>query len=91
MSCWKNTIRCFISNKLPIKQQKKETVFLSLEIQTYYHLGLVYKEQFKETELALEKLEKLLSYDPSQRLVLAANYQLYKMYKAQNLSLSRNL
>ena len=51
---------------------------------TYYQLGLIYHEKFKETELALEKLEKLLSFDPSERLVLATNYYLYKMFTAQN-------
>ncbi len=77
----------FYIDKLPKTTKERDSIFV-LRNTTYYQLGLVYKEQFKETELALEKLEKLLSYDPSQRLVLGANYQLYKMYKAQNSPLA---
>jgi tetratricopeptide (TPR) repeat protein len=72
-------------DKLPKTIQERDSIFI-LRNTTYYQLGLIYKEQFKETEQALEKLEKLLSYNPSQRLVLGANYQLFKMYKAQNSS-----
>ncbi len=77
----------FYVEKLPKTAKEIDSIFV-LRNTTYYQLGLIYKEQFKETELALEKLEKLLSFDPSQRLVLGANYHLYKMYKAQNSPLA---
>lgn len=77
----------FYINKLPKTAEEKDSI-QSLRNTTYYELGLIYKEQFKETELAIEKLKKLLSFAPDQRFVLGANYHLYKMYKAQNTSLA---
>ncbi len=46
----------------------------------YYQLGLIYKEKFKENELAANRLEKLLSYNPEERLIVPAKYNLYKIY-----------
>jgi tetratricopeptide (TPR) repeat protein len=46
----------------------------------YYQLGLIYKEKFKEYNLAANRLEKLLSYGPEERLVLPSKYNLYKIY-----------
>lgn len=47
----------------------------------YYQLGLMYNEQFKESKLAANRLEKLLTYKPSENLVLPIKYQLYKIYE----------
>lgn len=47
----------------------------------YYQLGVVYKEKFKEYQLAADKLEKLLQNNPEERLVLPALYNLYKIYE----------
>ena len=46
----------------------------------YYQLGLIYKEKFKEYELAASRLEKLLTYQPEERLILPSIYNLYKIY-----------
>ncbi|MCK0130568.1 tetratricopeptide repeat protein [Flavobacteriaceae bacterium F08102] len=46
----------------------------------YYNLGLIYKEQFKEYRLAAEKLEKLLTFNPEEKLILPTKYNLYKIY-----------
>jgi len=46
----------------------------------YYQLGLIYKEKFKEYGLATDRLEKLLTFNPEERLVLPAKYNLYKIY-----------
>jgi tetratricopeptide (TPR) repeat protein len=51
---------------------------------TYYQLGLIYKEQFKEHELAAETLERLLEIFPEDKLVLGTNYHLFKTYEALN-------
>ena len=51
---------------------------------TYYQLGLIYKEQFKENELAAETLERLLEIFPEDKLLLGTNYHLYKIYKGNN-------
>ena len=47
----------------------------------YYQLGLIYKEKFKEYELAKDKLQSLLKSDPEERLVLPSKYNLYKIYE----------
>ena len=47
----------------------------------YYQLGLIYKEKFKEYNLATNRLEKLLTYNPEQRLVVPAKYNLVKIYE----------
>ncbi len=49
----------------------------------YYQLGLIYKEKFKENELAIDRLETLLSYNPEKRLVLPSMYFLYKIYRTR--------
>jgi tetratricopeptide (TPR) repeat protein len=46
----------------------------------YYQLGLIYKEKFKEYDLAANRLESLLGFQPTERLVLPAKYNLYKIY-----------
>ncbi|MRT15475.1 hypothetical protein F3C99_00710 [Vitellibacter sp. q18] len=47
----------------------------------YYQLGLIYKEKFKEYSLAANRLEKLLTYNPEERLVVPAKYNLVKIYE----------
>lgn len=47
----------------------------------YYQLGLIYKEKFKEYGLAANRLEKLLTYSPEERLILPSKYNLYKIYQ----------
>lgn len=46
----------------------------------YYQLGLIYKEKFKEYELAKNKFETLLKRNPEDRLILPSKYNLYKIY-----------
>ena len=45
-----------------------------------YQLGIIYKEKFKENQLAANKFEVLLKSNPEQRLVLPSMYNLYKIY-----------
>ena len=45
----------------------------------YYQLGLIYKEKFKEYDLATERLEALLLFNPEKRLVLPTLYNLHKI------------
>src|SRR5690606_17083822 len=40
----------------------------------YYQLGLIYMEKFKEYELAANRLETLLTYNPEERLVVPSKY-----------------
>ena len=50
----------------------------------YYKLGIIYEGQFKETDLAILRLEKLLTFSPSEELSLPAKYHLYKLYNTLN-------
>ena len=49
----------------------------------YYKLGVIYKEQFNEIELAKTKLESLLTFNPLEEYSLPAKYYLYKIYNEQ--------
>lgn len=49
-----------------------------------YQLGVIYKEKFKEYQLAVNKFEKLLGDSPEERLVLPSMYHLYKLYEILN-------
>jgi len=63
---------------------KEEKVIDSLTKErdfAYYQLGLIYKEKFKEYDLAANRLEKLLTYNPEERLILPSKYNLYKIYQ----------
>jgi tetratricopeptide (TPR) repeat protein len=50
----------------------------------YFKLGVIYKEQFKEENLAMNKLEKLLTFNPGENILLPAKYHLYKIYESRN-------
>lgn len=50
----------------------------------YYNLGLIYKEQFKELELASYRFEDLLTFSPEDRLILPTKYHLYEIYSELN-------
>ncbi|HET7360547.1 MAG TPA: hypothetical protein VFI78_01295, partial [Salinimicrobium sp.] len=71
-----------------IAQIPTDSIILdSLENQrnyAYYQLGIIYKENFGEFQLAEEKLELLLNSNPQERLVLPAKYNLYKIYLQTN-------
>ncbi|PID69185.1 MAG: hypothetical protein CR989_02995 [Flavobacteriales bacterium] len=72
-------------SRIPTERKKIDSIS-STRNKAYYKLGLIYAEQFKEYELAAERLEKLLSYKPEKELVLPAKYNLYKAYAKFNLS-----
>lgn len=48
-----------------------------------FELGLIYKEQFRNTPKAIANLERLLSLNPDKELILPANYHLYQIYLEQ--------
>lgn len=53
----------------------------------YYQLGLIYKEKFKEYDLAKDRLETLVSFSPEKRLLLPALYNLYKINELEGNNL----
>ena len=46
----------------------------------YYELGNAYYSQLGEKELAVDKLEKLIAFNPRNDLKIGAYYRLYKIY-----------
>lgn len=57
----------------------------------YYELGLLYKEKFKEYELSANRFEKLLTFNPEERLIPPTKYYLYKVYEIINPSKAQAL
>ncbi|BAO54777.1 type IX secretion system periplasmic lipoprotein PorW/SprE [Nonlabens marinus] len=45
----------------------------------YYQLGVLYKEKFKREDLAINRFETLLTYEPEEKLLLPTLYNLYLM------------
>ncbi|BDW92439.1 gliding motility protein [Flagellimonas marinaquae] len=56
-----------------------------------YQLGLIYKEKFKDNMLAAAKLERVLSSNPEERLILPSKYNLYKIYEESGSPLANNI
>lgn len=50
----------------------------------YSQLGTIYKDKFKEYQLAANKLEQLLKNNPEELLVLPSMYNLFKIYEIIN-------
>ncbi len=48
--------------------------------EAYLRAGLMYKEQFKELGKAKNLLEKVISFQPPETILLSAKYHLYKLY-----------
>jgi len=57
----------------------------------YYQLGLIYKEKFKEYDLAKSKFTNLLNNNPEKRLILPAKYNLLKMYETLGRTAEMNI
>jgi len=68
-------------DKIPSNQTKIDSISHQRN-EAYYYLGITYEAKFKETTLAISRLEKLLTFNPSEEFSLPAKYQLYKMYTA---------
>ena len=70
----------FYLSKIPTDQTLLDSLAKDRNF-AYYQLGLIYKEKFKENELAASRLEQLLKNQPEERLVLPAMYNLFKIYQ----------
>lgn len=80
----KYTVDFYIS-KLPKAQTEIDSIEKDRNY-AYYQLGVIYKEKFKEYELAASRLEQLLQNNPEERLILPAKYNLFKIYEIINPS-----
>jgi tetratricopeptide (TPR) repeat protein len=70
----------FYINQLPTAKEEIDIIAKERNF-AYYQLGIIYKEKFKEYELASKKLEQLLLNNPEEKLVLPTMYNLYKIYQ----------
>ncbi len=75
----------FYTSKLPTSQIVIDSLAKERNF-AYYQLGVIYKEKFKEYQLAANRLEQLLKNNPEERLILPAKYNLYKIYEIINLA-----
>ncbi|WP_188653931.1 type IX secretion system periplasmic lipoprotein PorW/SprE [Yeosuana aromativorans] len=66
-------------SKIPTDKKEIDSITKDRNF-AYYQLGLIYKEKFKEYELAKSKFETLLKSNPEDRLILPSKYNLYKIY-----------
>ncbi|MFY0712094.1 hypothetical protein J1D01_00325 [Seonamhaeicola sp. NFXS20] len=71
----------FYISKIPSEQKEIDSISKERNY-AYYQLGLIYKEKFKELNLAKDKFQELLNSNPEERLVLPSKYNLYKIYEA---------
>ena len=71
----------FYISKIPSEEKEIDSISKDRNY-AYYQLGLIYKEKFKENELAKNKFQNLLKSDPEERLILPSKYNLYKIYDA---------
>lgn len=70
----------FYISKIPSAEKEIDSISKDRNY-AYYQLGLIYKEKFKEYELAKGKFQNLLNSNPEERLILPSKYNLYKIYE----------
>lgn len=68
--------------QLPSEEDRDSLV--SLNHQSYLQAGLLYKEQFDNPDLALDRLETLLAKTPGPNEAAPALYHLYRIEESQN-------
>lgn len=59
--------------------------------EAYYKLGLIYKEQFLNNDLAIHRFEKVLTFGENETFYLPAKYHLYRIYSSTNLAKAHQL
>lgn len=70
----------FYISKIPSAEKEIDSISKERNY-AYYQLGLIYKEKFKEYELAKSKFQNLLNSNAEERLILPSKYNLYKIYE----------
>ncbi|MHB1147924.1 MAG: type IX secretion system periplasmic lipoprotein PorW/SprE [Lutibacter sp.] len=69
-------------DKIPSEKVKIDSI-VNERNTAYFKLGIIYKEQFKELDLAKDKFEKLIAFYPDLALLIPAKYHLYKINESQ--------
>ncbi|WP_341220266.1 tetratricopeptide repeat protein [Polaribacter atrinae] len=75
---------------IPTEKEKIDTLSINRN-QALYELGIIYKEQFKDTKLAIARLERVNSLNPSKELILPINWHLYQIYNELGNAIKTNL
>ena len=65
--------------RIPKEKGQIDTLKLNRN-EALYELGIIYKEQFKNKQLAIERLERVVTLNPRKNLVLPINWHLYQVY-----------
>jgi tetratricopeptide (TPR) repeat protein len=65
---------------IPTEKGKIDTLKIDRN-QALYELGLIYKEQFKNPEYAIQRLERVAALNPRKELILPINWHLFQVYK----------
>ncbi len=69
----------FYLDKIPNSKEVLDSIKTQRN-DAYYNLGLIYKEQFKEYEMAAANFENFLKNNPTENLILPTKYHLFKTY-----------
>ena len=80
----------FYLKQLPTSQKVLDSLAKEKN-EANFQLGVIYKEKFKEYDLAISKFETLLSEKLEQKLVLPSMYNLYKIYEITNIEKAENI
>ena len=70
----------FYMSKIPSEEKEIDSISKERNY-AYYQLGLIYKEKFKEYNLAKDKFQNLLNSSPDERFILPSEYNLFKIYE----------
>ena len=65
-------------SKIPTEKNTIDSLKVSRN-KALYELGLIYKEQFKNLDLAKQRLERVASLQPKKKLILPINWHLYQI------------
>ncbi|TMM30441.1 tetratricopeptide repeat protein [Polaribacter aestuariivivens] len=65
--------------KIPTEKQVIDSLKTDRN-QALYELGVIYKEQFKNKDLAINRLERVSTLQPREELILPINWHLYQIY-----------
>ena len=66
-------------SSIPVEKETIDSLKTDIN-QALYELGLIYKEQFKNQNLAKIRLERLATLQPKKELILPINWHLYQIY-----------
>lgn len=78
----KYDVKAYIE-RIPTSQKSIDSIAI-IRNEAYYQLGLIYKEQFNQNDIAANKFEDLLTFSPDEKLTLPSKYHLFKIYSETN-------